>query len=150
MSGVRIKGLDEFRRELRRADKRMGKAFGKANKKVGDRVVAKGRPAIQRLPSPGGTIAMSGLRSSAKQTKAVIALTAGNPTIRATVFGTKSHMVFGRRISGSGPWKPWIGRSWQPEELYGLGPSIKQTMDGFALDEYMDAVLDALAPAFPD
>ena len=147
---IRVKGLDEFRRELRRADKRFGKAVGQANKKVGARVVAKGAPAIRSLPSPGGNKAMSGLKSSAKQTKVVVALTAGNPTIRANVLGTLSHTVWGRRIPGSGPWQPWLGTSWQPEQLYGLGPAIKKVMDGFALDEYMDAVLDGLAKAFPD
>ncbi len=147
---IRVRGLDEFRRELRRVDKRMGKAFGKANKKVGDRIVRKGAPAIRQLSSPGGTVAMSGLRSSAKQNKAVVRMLGSNPTIRANVFGTKSHMVWGRRISGSGPWKPWIGRSWQPEDLYGLGPVLKSAADKFILDEYLGAVLDALGPAFPD
>lgn len=146
---VRVKGLDEFRRELRKVDKNFGKAFGVANKKVGDKVVSAGRPAVKNLPSPGGSVAQEGLRSSAKQTKAVIRLLGSNPTLHATVFGTKSHMVFGRRVDGPGPWKPWIGNSWQPEDLYGLGPAISQVMDGFALDEYMDAVMDAIGPAFP-
>lgn len=54
---VVIEGLDEFRRELRRADKRMGKAFQKANKKVSERVVNKGKPVVRSLPTPGGSIA---------------------------------------------------------------------------------------------
>ena len=147
---IRVKGLDEFRRELNRVDKRFGKAFGQANKKVGARVVAKGAPAIRGLPSPGGSKAMSGLKASAKQTKLVVRLNAGNPTIRANVLGTLSHTVWGRTIPGSGPWQPWLGRTWQPEQLYGLGPAITKTMDGFGLDEYLDAILDAIGPAFPD
>lgn len=147
---VRVKGLDEFRRELRKVDKNFGKAFGIANKAVGEKVVSAGKPAVKNLSSPGGSVAGAGLKSSAKQTKAVIRLLGSNPTLHASVFGTKSHMVFGRRISGSGPWQPWIGNSWQPEELYGLGPAITSVMDGFALDEYMEAVLDAVQPAFPN
>ncbi len=147
---VVVEGLDEFRRELRRVDKRAGKAFQKVNKKVSERVVSKGKPAVRGLSSPGGSIAAGGIRPRARQNRATIAFLGSNPTIRATIFGTRSHMVFGRRISGSGPWRPWIGKSWQPEQLYGIGPVIKTTMDGFALDEYMDSVLDALAPAFPD
>ena len=147
---VVVKVLDEFRRELRRADKRMGKAFQKANKKVSERVVSKGKPAVKSLPTPGGSIAVGGIRPRARQNRATIAFLGSNRTIRATIFGTRSHMVFGRRISGSGPWKPWIGTTWTPEQLYGIGPVIKQTMDGFALDEHMGAILDALKPSFPD
>ena len=59
-------------------------------------------------------------------------------------------MVFGRRISGPGPWKRWVGTSWTPTELYGVGPVIQNAADGFVLDEYLDAVLDGLKYAFPD
>jgi len=128
----------------------MGKAFGIANKKIGEQVASKARPAVKSLPTPGGSIAQSGIRSSAKQRAAVIRLLASNPTIRANVFGAKSHMVFGRRVSGPGPWKPWIGRNWKPEDLYGIGPVIRDSADGFILDEYLDAVLDGLSQAFPD
>lgn len=130
----------------------MGKAFGKANKKVGDRIVDRGRPAVRGLRSPGGSRAMSGIKSSAKQNKAVIALNQSSsaPTLFANVFGTLSHQVFGRTISGSGPWLPWVGTSWKPEQLHGIGPVIKDVADDFALDEHLDAVLDALKPAFPD
>lgn len=147
---VRVKGLNELRSGLRAADKRMPKALQKANKKVSERVVNKGKPAVKRLSSPGGGIAQSGIRPRARQNKATIALLGSNRTIRANVLGARSHMVFGHRVSGSGPWEPWLGTNWKPEELYGLGPVIKDTMDGFALDEYLDSVLDALGPAFPD
>lgn len=66
------------------------------------------------------------------------------------MFGTLSHKVYGRTISGSGPFLPWLGREWHPEDLYGVGPAITQIADGFALDEYLDAYMDALALAFPD
>jgi hypothetical protein len=134
----------------------MGKAFAKANRQVSDRIVDKGRPAIRSLPTPGGTKAAGGLRASSRQNKVVVRLLGSNPTIRANVFGALSHggavtQTNPRGIyPGSGPWKSWIGRSWTPEQLYGLGPAIKRTVDGFALDEYMDAVLDGLKEAFPD
>lgn len=148
---IRLRGLDEWRRELRKVDKRFGKAFGEANKKVGQKVVEKGRPAVKGLRSPGGQVAIPGITASAKQTKAVIRLNNSRaPTLFANIFGTLSHQVFGRNIPGPGPFLPWLGRTWQPEDLHGLGPAITDVVDGFALDEYMDAVLDALAPAFPD
>ena len=70
---VVVKGLDKFRRELRRADKRMGKAFQKANKKVSERVVSKGKPAVRGLPSPGGSIAARGVRPRARQNRVTVA-----------------------------------------------------------------------------
>lgn len=147
---VRIKGLDEFRRELRRVDPRLGKAFQKANKQVSERVADRGRPAVQALPSPGGTVAQSGIRPRAGQRKATIAFLGSNRTIRANILGAKSHWAWGHRIEGSGPWQSWLGREWTPEDLYGIGPTIRTELDGFGLDEYMDAILNALHPAFPD
>jgi hypothetical protein len=93
---------------------------------------------------------MSGIRGNASQKAARITLLGSNPTIRASVFGTLSHKVWGRNVSGRGPWQPWLGNTWQPEQLYGLGPVIKEAADGFALDEYADAIMDALKVAFPD
>jgi hypothetical protein len=142
--------LDELRRELRRIDPRLAKTLQVANKRVSERVVSKARPAIQGLRSPGGARAQSGLRARASQTKATVVLLGSNPTIRANVFGTLSHKVFGRNVSGHGPFLPWLGDSWMPEQLYGLGPALTETVDGFALTEYADAWMDGLAAAFPD
>lgn len=150
MAEIVVKGLDDFRRDLRRVDKRLPKALQQAHKKVAQRVAEKAKPAVKGLSSPGGSRAMSGIRGNATQKAARITLLGSNPTIRANVFGTLSHTVFGRSVGGSGPWKPWIGSSWTPEQLYGLGPVIKDTADGFALDEYADSILDAFKVAFPD
>jgi hypothetical protein len=147
---VVVRGLDELRRELRRIDPRLAKTLQVANKKVSEKVVSAGAPRIAGLSSPGGTKAMSGLRPRASQSKATVVLLGSNPTIRANVFGTLSHKVFGRNVPGRGPWLAWLGNSWHPEDLYGLGPALTEVADGFALDEYADAWLDALAAAFPD
>jgi hypothetical protein len=93
---------------------------------------------------------MSGLRARASQSKATVVLLGSNPTIRANVFGTLSHKVFGRNVSGHGPFLPWLGNSWQPEQLHGLGPALTEVADGFALNEYADAWMDGLAAAFPN
>lgn len=147
---VTIRGLDELRRELRRIDPRLAKTLQVANKRVAERVVQQARPAIQALPSPGGTKAQSGLRPRATQKSAKVVMLASNKTLHANVFGTLSHTVFGKVTPGHGPWLPWLGKSWHPEELYGLGPALREVADGFALDEYADAWMDALAAAFPD
>ena len=150
MTQVVVKGLDELRRELRRIDPKLAKTLQVANKKVSQKIVDQARPKIAGLPSPGGSRAAGGLTARATQTKATVVLLGSNPTIRANVFGALSHVAWGHRKSGRGPWKPWIGNTWQPEDLYGLGPAITQVVDGFALDEYADAWLDGLAAAFPD
>jgi hypothetical protein len=142
--------LDELRRELRRIDPRLAKTLVKAHRTVTEKVVAKGKPAIVGLPSPGGSKAASGLKAGRRQDRGTVILSGGNATIRANVFGTLSHKVFGRNVSGHGPWLPWLGNSWSPEDLYGLGPALREVADGFALDEYADAWLDGLAAAFPD
>lgn len=149
---LEVKGLDEFRRELRRVDKQFGKAFGKVHKQISERLAASARPRILALSSPGGTKAMSGVRGSAKQNAAVIRLMGSNPTVRANVFGMGVHWggTPPKEYQGRGPWLPWVGTNWQPEDLHGLGPAITEVLDGYGLDQYMDAVLDALKPAFPD
>lgn len=145
-----VRGLDELRRELRRVDPRLSKTLQVANKRVSEKAVSVGGPKVRALPSPGGSVAQSGLRPRASQKSASINLLGSNPTIRASVFGAKSHMVWGRRAAGPGPWQPWIGKTWHPEQLYGLGPALTQVADGFALDEYADAWMDGLKHAFPD
>ena len=145
-----VRGVDEFRRDLRRVDRRIGRGFQKANKRIAERVVAKGRPAVKRLPSPGGTIAKAGIRPRGSQRSAKVAFLGSNPTVRANVLGTKSHWVFGRRVAGSGPWLPHVGNRWKPSELHGIGPVIKRTADTVTMDQYVDAVMDGLAEAFPE
>jgi hypothetical protein len=147
---VQVKGLSELARELRRIDPRLAKALTKANKKVSEKVKAEAGPRIQGLPGPGGSKAVSGISARATATKATVVLLGSNPTIRANVFGTLSHMVWGHRKSGSRPFLPWLGQRWDPEELYGVGPALTQVVDGFALDEYADAYMEALRAAFPD
>lgn len=139
-----------MRAALRRIDPRLNKALQVANKRVSQKVVDTAKPKIAGLPSPGGSKAMSGLTARAGQNKATVVLLGSNPTIRANVLGTLSHKVWGRHVSGSGPFLPWLGRSWSPEDLYGLGPALTTVVDGFGLDEYADAYMDALAVAFPD
>jgi hypothetical protein len=139
-----------MRRGLKLVDSRLPKALTVAHKKVSQKVVDQAKPKIAGLPSPGGSKAMSGLTARGSQTSAKVILQGSNHTIRANVLGTLSHKAWGRHVSGSGPWQPWLGQSWSPEDLYGLGPALTDVVDGFGLDEYADAFMDALAVAFPD
>lgn len=144
VGSVRITGLRELQRALRQASPELSRRLTGTHRKISERVVSKGQPVVAGLSSPGGHLAQRGLRPRASQSAASIALLGSNPTIRASVFGTLSHKAWGHHVSGSGPWQAWIGSSWAPDELYGVGPVFKDTAEGFALDEYLDAMMDSL------
>ena len=146
---VTEKGLSELGRELGRIDSQLDRALPRAHKKVTDRIVSQGRPAIAGLPSPGGSKATSGLSARVDKNAGTILLDPSNPTLYATVFGTRSHMVYGNRIPGSGPWSRWLGMSVEPEQLYGLGKVVANTTDHYADEVYADAYMDGLSKAFP-
>ena len=102
-------------------------------------------------PSPGGSIATSGLTARATPTQATVVMAGRNKTIRANVFGTQTHWVWGHKKRGRGPWQPWLGTGWKPEDLYGFGPALTDVVDRYAVREYADAYVDALkAGAFPN
>ncbi len=151
MTQVRVEGLDQLARELKRIDPALSKTLRLTNKTVSDKVVTEGRPRIQGLRSPGGSIAQRGLTARATPTQATVVLLGSNRTIRANVFGARSHWAWGHKKRGPGPWQPWLGQSWNPEDLYGLGPALTQVDDRYAVKEYADAYVDALKRgAFPD
>lgn len=150
MAQVTVKGLDELARELRRVDPKLGRVLSKANKTVSEKVVDKGRPRVTNLPTPGGTKAARGLTARATPKQASIALLGSNPTIRASTMGAASYWAWGRHRPGPGPWQGWLGQNWDPEDLYGVGDALTETVDKFAVDEYADAYLTALKGAFPE
>ena len=108
---VQVEGLADLARELKRIDPALNKQLRLVNKTVSDKVVTAGRPAIQGLPSPGGSVATAGLTARATPTQATVVLAGRNRTIRANVFGAQSHWVWGHKKSGRGPWQPWLGKS---------------------------------------
>ena len=57
---VQVEGLADLARELKRIDPALNKQLRLVNKTVSDKVVTAGRPAIQGLPSPGGSVATAG------------------------------------------------------------------------------------------
>ena len=127
---VQVEGLSDLARELKRIDPQLNKQLRLVNKTVSQKVVDAGRPAIAGLRSPGGRIAVPGLTARATPTQATVVLAGRNRTIRANVFGTLSHVAWGHKKPGRGPWQPWQGRSWQPEELYGFGPALTRWSTG--------------------
>lgn len=152
---VEIEGLDEFRRDLRRVNPALGKAIQRAHKTISTKVANEVRPAVQRLPSPGGTRAVRGITPRATQKHAQIAFSRAQARkpLWANILGAYVHPVFGRRFPVKKMkrriWQPHLGSHWQPEQLYGAGPVLKHARDTFAADEYLDAFTDALREAFP-
>lgn len=140
---IRIDGLRELQKSFRQASPLLAKQLTGVHRTISTRIVSDAKGRVQGLPSPGGTRAMSGITARATQKSAGLALLASNPTIRANVFGTLSHKAWGHHVSGRGPWQSWLGRSWTPDQLYGVGPAIEKAVEGFALDEYMEAVMDS-------
>lgn len=122
---ARIEGIDDLRRTLRGIDRNLGRAIGQANKKVASVYVDRARPKI-----PNGQASRTGLEKgiSARARQSDIALairsTARRPTI-AAVLGANVQPVFGRKypqaVLRRPVWEPWLGNSWKPQQLYGIG-----------------------------
>ena len=116
---VQVEGLADLARELKRIDPALNKQLRLVNKTVSDKVVTAGRPAIQGLPSPGGSVATSGLTARATPTQATVVLAGRNRTIRANVFGTQSHWVWGHRRRVVDPGNPGSARVGNPKSSTG-------------------------------
>lgn len=152
---VDIRGIDELRKALRKVSPQLSKTLQKAHKKIATEVVAKVKPAVSGLSSPGGSRAVGGIRPRATQKSAEIAFlgSARNKPLMATILGSDVHPVYGRYYAADSMkrrlWKPHLGNSWQPQQLYGVGPVLEKAQKTFIYDEYVDAVLDAIQESFP-
>jgi hypothetical protein len=153
---ITVKGLDDFRRDLRRVDPRLAKTLQVAHKKVATRAVERVKPAVGRLPSPGSHRTTGGITPRATQKSAKVAFSQANRSkpLMASILGSDWHPVFGRFIPADRMrrrlWQPHLGASWSYDQLYGAGRAFVQVADTFALDEYADAIMDAFAEAFPE
>lgn len=152
---VEIHGLDELRRSFRRISPQLSKTLQVANKKIASRAVGLVKPAVAGLPSPGGSRAAGGITPRATQKSAEIAFSRADRSkpLMATILGANWHPVFGRFVQVDSMsrrlWRPHLGASWTPAQLYGVGPVLEQIHRGFAMDEYREAVSDAIKEAFP-
>lgn len=151
---VEIRGIDELRRALRKISPQLSKTLQIAHKKISTEVVAKVKPAVSRLPSPGGSKAVRGITPRATQKSAEIAFSgaARNKPLMASILGSEVHPVYGRYYAVDSMkrrlWRPHLGNSWKPEDLYGVGPVLEEAQKTFIYDEYLDAVLEAMDRSF--
>ena len=131
-----IHGLDELRRILRQGGKALPRTLGKAAKAVSLAVVEKAKPKVSSAGAPSARMASlpKGLSARGTQRFAAVSIrsTKSRPTL-AAVMGVKSHPVFGRHRPLSSlshkPWNPWLGTTWKPEDLYGIGPAFDMSQE---------------------
>lgn len=152
---IRVRGLDELARELRRIEPQLAKELQKAHKQVATEVAGKASSAVAGLSGSGPYArAAAGIRPRAKANAASIVLLASNAYVRAAVFGTNVHWVFGRPVPARSMarrvWDRWVGGDWSAEDdLYGVSPAIREAMPN-VIDTYADRIAAALSKAFPD
>lgn len=152
---VQIVGLEELRKGFRKAGgPQLSRALGKAHKSIANKTLAKVKPAVQGLPSPGGSKAIRGIKASGTQKEASIKFSK-SPTrpVMATILGSNWHTLWGKRTvptsSMRNPvWKPHMGSSWTPASLYGAGPVFVAAHKTFVMDDYEKAIADTLRDSF--
>lgn len=152
---VRVESPDLKRlaNDLQGIGPRVDREINRAHQKVATDIANAAARNVQGLTDAGGRGA-AGIKGVATQNKASIHLLGSNQFVRAAVFGTELHWVYGNPIPASQMsrrvWRPWIGANWEPEEgLYGVSPAIKSRMDQ-TVETYSDGMMQALAHAFPE
>lgn len=156
-SGATIRGLPEFRRELRALGPEWPRELRKANKNIAQlgahyaQVVAHGMGGVQAK-------AASAIRGYANQREARIGVvpSARVPFANVAFWGAKRHTGWYERAryNDSPRQHPeWVGNTWDVAE-HGVGPyaineALAEHIDDI-LDEYGEAIDRLAARAFPD
>jgi len=144
-ASVEFENMKEFRAVLRGLDPAGARLLGRAYKQAAQPVQ---RAAQAKVPNRVASRRNldKGVRVSGSQTggSVVIKSTPKRPTI-AAVLGANVHPVFGRRyprrVLGSGfPWRRHLGKSWRPEQLYGVGPVFENVAPQEIFDEFVRAL----------
>jgi hypothetical protein len=153
---LRIKGLDELRRELRRVSPQMAKQLQIGHKSISADVANQSKANIgQSGARAGKAIGQRGITPRAGQKYARIALLGSNPTIRAVEFGTRRHWLFGRVISADSmrrrvfPAYRGFQGEFDPSKGTFVMPTISRMLPEIQ-GTYEDRLLDAFAGAFPE
>jgi hypothetical protein len=132
---IRVEGIKEFQQAVRKSvDKDLGKRLGQANKRIGELVIAKLKPA----PTPAAVGAGAGatVRPSASR-RDVLLRVGGKHRASASLAGTRRRQWGKRRVAGS------PGRNSRPYILESALDNREEIEQ-----EWLKAVADALSPAF--
>lgn len=151
---VEVKGLKDFRRELKVVSSDLPKELRKAQKGIADDVASR---AQGRASGLGGEAAKGAslIRGYATQTQASVGFPAGT-VAGAAFWGTlrRTGWYAAARYAGSTRQHPkWVGNSWEPG-VAGQGPyAINDALADFLPeldDRYLDMIEHLAAKAFPD
>lgn len=134
---VRVEGLADFQRELRKLDSKLPRELRVANLKAAEVVASDAR---SRAASLGGVARKTApsIKAAAEQRRSKVTL--GGPRFPYALgaeFGSIQHTQF----------KPWTGSD--SSSGYFLYPAIRGTRDEF-MDAYEDALDQLMRAAFPD
>jgi septal ring factor EnvC (AmiA/AmiB activator) len=135
---VEVRGLDQFRKELRQLDPALGRELGKANKRAAEVVASAARA---KAMATGGVArkAAPDIKTAAAQRAAKLVLDASRNGYAIGAFtGAKRWPQF----------KPWQGPEIEEGKGIAVGPAIVETEDEF-LNAYGDALEQLAARAFP-
>jgi hypothetical protein len=139
---VRIDGLDDVVRDLRRTDRELAKRVKGVTREAGKELLPEVRGAVKGQNVAGTGKAARGVTLSVTRGGAAadIVLKGSSPTIRAVEFGTNVHTVFGRRVLAASMrrrvFRPWVGRGGKP---YAVWPAMERNIEPIA-QKYIRAI----------
>lgn len=145
-----MRGLPEFRRELKAVDKAFGKELRQVHLKVA-RLVA------DRAKAAAPARARKAIRARATQRSASIEMVNNPADALGILWGMRrrSGWYGARRYrqSSGRQFRPWVGNQWDPGETggqpYYVGPAINASVDE-VVELFGDGIEKLAARAFPD
>jgi|GEM_PF-1931931 len=153
-----VRGLREFRRELRAIDPKFPKELRLAHKAIADDVATKARS----IASGSGGVqakAAGAIKGYATQSNARVGIATGKsfPMANVAFWGAKKRTGWygASKYAGSGGRQhpEWVGNTWDVgvagQGPYAINDAIA-SMNSQILDEYADAIGRLMAKAFPD
>jgi hypothetical protein len=151
---IEVKGLKDFRRELKGVSSDLPKALRKAQKEIADDVADRARGVASGMGGVQAKAAGS-IKGYATQTQASVGFPSGG-IAGAAFWGTLRHTGWyaAARYVASSPQHPkWVGDNWEPG-VAGQGPyAINDALADFLPeldDRYLDMIEDLTSKAFPD
>ena len=139
---IETRGLKEFRRELRKAPKAVKDSIKVANKALADQVIADAER-MADTPIENKAFAGGAVKSTKRASGAVILLDAKR---FGGVLGAELGAIWYDQF------EPWLGNQssgFEWEQGYMVGTALSANLAVYE-ESYLDAILDALAPSYPD
>jgi hypothetical protein len=138
-----VKGLDEFRAELKALGAKWPKQLGQANKEAAEIVADLARTKARSLGGVHRHVAPSIKAAAQARHAVVVGGGAAYDMFLGAEFGAKQYERF----------PPWRGNQWQPDAISGVGymihPAARESREE-VIDVYDDAIRRLAAQAFPD